>query len=138
MTPEEFRADVLDPARFAQNILRHRIWSKQAEILPAVKKYPLVAVKSCHASGKTYLTAEIVLWWLARWQDGIVITTSSSWEQVRREVWGEIRKALRGSLIQYPIPNQTEMTLAPDATPWDCRPMTRRESKASTAITCWW
>jgi hypothetical protein len=33
---------------------------------------------------------------------------------VRREVWGEIRKALRGSEIQFPVPNQTEMTLAPD------------------------
>ena len=50
-------------------VLRHRIWSKQAEILRAVKKYPLVAVKSCHASGKTFTIAEIVLWWLARWQD---------------------------------------------------------------------
>jgi phage terminase large subunit len=83
-------------------------------ILRAVRDHPLVAVKSCHASGKTFSLAEIVLWWMMRWPDGIAITTSSSWEQVRREVWGEILKALRGSQIQFPVPNQTEMTLAPD------------------------
>jgi hypothetical protein len=44
----------------------------------------------------------------------MLIPPASSWEQVRREVWGEIRKALRGSQIQFPVPNQTEMTLAPD------------------------
>ena len=63
-TDPQIRADILDPARFAQNVLRHSIWSKQAEILRAVRDHPLVAVKSCHASGKTFSIAEIVLWWM--------------------------------------------------------------------------
>jgi hypothetical protein len=33
-TDPQIRADILDPARFA-HVLRHSIWSKQAEILRA-------------------------------------------------------------------------------------------------------
>jgi hypothetical protein len=39
MDRSEIRADILDPARFAQNVLRHRIWSKQAQILRAVRDH---------------------------------------------------------------------------------------------------
>jgi hypothetical protein len=44
-TDPKIRADILDPARFAQNVLRQSIWSKQAQILRAVRDHPLVAVK---------------------------------------------------------------------------------------------
>ena len=56
-----------------------------------------------------------MLWWLARWKDGVVVTTGPSWTQVREIVWGEIRKAAARSVFPYPTPHQTELRLATGA-----------------------
>jgi len=36
---------IRDPVEFAKRVLGHKVWHKQAEILTAVDKHPLVAVK---------------------------------------------------------------------------------------------
>jgi hypothetical protein len=105
----------LDPVKFAQKILRHRTWAMQEAILRAIRDSPRVAVKGCHASSKTFTIAELVLWWLARWQDGVVVITGPSWTQVKEIVWAEIHKAAAGSLFPYPPANQTELRLATGA-----------------------
>jgi phage terminase large subunit len=105
----------LDPVKFARNILRHDTWPVQDDILRAICKHPRVAVKGCHGSSKTFAIAEAVLWWLARFKDGVVITTGPSWTQVREIVWGEIRKAVARSVFPYPAPTQTELRLATGA-----------------------
>ncbi len=55
-----------DPVDFQKHQLCRRLWQKQCEILKAVESCPLVAVKGCHASGKTFAAAGLPLWWLAR------------------------------------------------------------------------
>jgi len=105
----------LDPVQFAHQILRHDTWSAQDDILRAIRDYPRVAVKGCHGSSKTFAIAEAVLWWLARWKNGVVITTGPSWTQVKEIVWGEIRKAAARSIFPYPTPSQTELRLATGA-----------------------
>jgi hypothetical protein len=104
-----------DPVQFVRKILRHRTWPMQVAILRAVRDSPRVAVKGCHASSKTFTIAEMVLWWLARWKDGIVVITGPSLTQVKEIVWGEIHKAAAGSRFPYPPANQTELRLGTGA-----------------------
>lgn len=70
-------------------------------------------MKACHASGKTFVAAVAVLWWVTRFPDGIVVTTAPTWTQVERVLWGEIHRAAQRSRIKYPALNQTELKLGP-------------------------
>src|SRR5271154_2720926 len=79
-----------DPVEFTRAFLDHDIWSKQEGILRSVSTFRRTAVKACHASGKTFIAAAAVLWWLTRHQDAIAITTAPTWTQVERVLWGEI------------------------------------------------
>jgi phage terminase large subunit len=102
---------VRDPVKYVKGILGHDPWSVQAEILRAVDQHPRVAVKACHASSKTFSAAEAMLWWITRYRDGIAITTAPKFEQVQKQVFAEIHKALHTSRFAYPRANQTELKL---------------------------
>lgn len=105
---------VLDPASFARHFLGHTIWDLQEQIMQAVAKNPLVCVKACHASGKTFVAAQLTLWWLARHPGtGIVITTAPTWPQVEALLWAEIHTAVAKSVWPYPNPTKTQMHLGP-------------------------
>ena len=82
-----------DPVRFASEKLGASPWSKQSEILEAVRDHTRVAVRSCNGSGKTYIAAHVVLWWLMCHPDAFVITTAPTGHQVRNILWREIRRA---------------------------------------------
>src|ERR1035437_3524888 len=101
-----------DPVGFTAGILCHDIWRIPAQILESVAKNRRTAVKSCHASGKTFSSAEAVIWWITRYSDGIAVTTAPTWVQVQKLLWGEIRKSLPTSRIMYPKPLGTELKLA--------------------------
>jgi hypothetical protein len=58
---ESALAKLVDPVRFVNDYLNHRIWAGQSDILGAVATHPRVAVKACHASSKTFTAAELVL-----------------------------------------------------------------------------
>ena len=74
-------------------------------------------MKACHASGKSYAIAGAVLWWLTAHRDGIVVTTAPTWLQVEKVIWGEIKSAVRRSVLcgklKFPVPNQTQLRLGP-------------------------
>ena len=78
---------------FVSEQLGVRPWSKQIEILEAVRDHPRVAVRSCNGSGKTYIAAYVVLWWLMCHTDAVVITTAPTSHQVKDILWREIRRA---------------------------------------------
>ncbi|MBY0274725.1 hypothetical protein K2Z84_05255 [Candidatus Binatia bacterium] len=107
------RALIETPVGFARGVLGDDLWGKQEEILDSVAKYPLTAVKACHSSGKTHVAARAALWWVARFRDGICITTAPTWNQVRRVMWGQIHQALEKSWVKFPHVNQTEICLGP-------------------------
>ena len=86
-----------DPAGFVENDLGARLWEAQVEILEAVRDHVRVAVRSCNGSGKTYVAAHIVLWWLMAFPESMVITTAPTERQVREVLWREIRRAYRGN-----------------------------------------
>jgi phage terminase large subunit len=104
---------IQDPVKFAERVLGHHVWSKQAEILTAVAEHPRVAVKACHGSSKTFAAAEAALYWATLHKDGIVITTAPTFEQIKNVLWREIHKSLLGSKFAYPKPNLTELRLSP-------------------------
>jgi len=86
-----------DPVRFVSEKLGANPWSKQIEILEAVQGNSRVAVRSCNGSGKTYIAAHVVLWWLMCHSDAMVITTAPTEHQVRDILWREIRRAYHGN-----------------------------------------
>lgn len=102
---------IIDPVLFSTSILGHQPWSTSARILRSIASHPRTAVKACHASGKTFTAAEACLWWLSRWQDGVVLTLAPTWRQVETLLWGEIKTSLRTSLLSFPTPTQTQIKI---------------------------
>jgi len=100
-----------NPVRYAHQVMNASLWLAQANILKAIATSKRVAVKACHASGKTFVAALAVLWWISRFKDGIAVTTAPTWLQVERLIWGEIHKAIARGRLRYPVPNQTELEL---------------------------
>ena len=86
-----------DPVGFITDILDERPWTIQADIAEALRDNPMVAVPSCFGSGKDWIAARIVAWWVST--GGIAVTTADTYRQVRDILWRELRKAhARGQL----------------------------------------
>jgi phage terminase large subunit len=84
------------PHEFAEQRLKITPWSKITEIIEAVRSGKRkILVRSCHGAGKTTTIAALCNWKLSAFPDSLVLTTASSWTQVRRTLWGEIRKQAR-------------------------------------------
>jgi phage terminase large subunit len=105
-----------DPVAFAREVLGFEPWSRQAEILEAVRDHGRVAVKSCNASGKTAAASCAVLWWLAQGPGSVCVTTAPTERQVRKVLWREVaqrhrhaRGFFRGATL-----TDAELYLAPD------------------------
>lgn len=106
-------ATIMDPCLFFEHYLDVQLWSTQREILQAILTEPRVAVKSCHASSKTFSAARLIFWWLARHQEAVVITTGPSWHQIETQLWGEVHAAAtKCKLPGMPKPNKlTELKI---------------------------
>jgi hypothetical protein len=84
-------------------------WSKQLAIAEAVRDHRFTAVRSCHGSGKSFIAAWIICWWLATHDDAMVVTSAPSQNQVKNILWKEIRRAqakcgLPGTITQSEVP----------------------------------
>jgi hypothetical protein len=90
---------MLDPVLFATHVLGVDLWPREMEILRSLKKYRRTAVKACHGVGKTFTLAVAALWWLARYPEGIVLTTSPTQRQVRTQ----LSSALSGRYLDMAI-----------------------------------
>lgn len=114
-TAHDLRDTLRSPSLFARRFLCDRPWARQRDIMDAVARpHARVAVKACHASGKTHCAAEVALWFLTRFPDGIVVTTAPTWPQVELLLWGEIHAALGRARIAYPEPNKTGLEIRRD------------------------
>src|SRR5262249_12965327 len=69
------------------------------------------AVKACHASGKTFSAAIAVLWWLARYREGIVLTLAPTLRQVDTVLWDQIQMLAAKSRFPFPPCNRRELRL---------------------------
>ena len=64
-----------------------------------MRDHPRVAVRSCHAAGKTFLAATLVAWFCYTRPGAIALTTASTQRQVRYVLW----RTLHGLLNRAPI-----------------------------------
>src|SRR5713101_5220172 len=98
---EFVRNVVSDPVLFATHILGISLWDREAKILQSIRTNGRTAVKACHGVGKTFTLAVAALWWLARYPEGIVLTTSPTQRQVRTTV--VVRDPSSGRARQSPV-----------------------------------
>lgn len=116
--PKELLAWVRShPVEFIEDIFSEQLVGKQREIVESLRDYDEVYVTSCHASGKTFVCARLVMWWLlAHPGTSKVVTTAPTWNQVESLLWKEINAAyikakspLGGRMLT------TKWELAPDS-----------------------
>lgn len=85
-----------DPVGWTHDKLGRCLWSKQVEILEAIKEYPKVAVQSCHGPGKTFTASCGGAWWLDPEThplgSAFLVTTAPSWNQVEAILWKELKR----------------------------------------------
>lgn len=97
-----------DPELWAKERLGVTLWSKQVEILEAVRDNSDVAVHSCHEIGKSFTAALTACWWIDTHDPGtaFVVTTAPTQPQVEAILWREInRMHQKGAL-----PGRTNLT----------------------------
>ena len=84
---------VASPSDLTYALLGHDHWAGAQSILDAVfRPRSRTAAKSCHASSKTFSSADAVILQLLR--GGDALTTAPTWEQVKTVLWGSIHRAL--------------------------------------------
>lgn len=103
-----------DPHIFMTDVLGIDPWDMQREIVHQVffgeKRYTSVA--SCHGIGKTFITAAIVLTFLHRYENSIVLSTAPTGRQVEHVLWRAIRTLHRRS--KKPLLGSKPLTLRYD------------------------
>ena len=98
MKPEDWTIDNLEkPDWFIENVFRndYGLWAKQREIALSVRDNKYTAVRSCHDSGKSFVSSRIGLWFLLTNENSVVVTTAPSWTQVKEILWREVASAWR-------------------------------------------
>ena len=91
-----------DPSLFAHRILGSKWWSRQEDIARALVQHRRVAVKSANGVGKTYLAADLALWFLYTHRPSIVITTAPTKKQVETVLWEEIKSRWQNAKVRLP------------------------------------
>ncbi len=81
-----------DPCGFAREVLGVKLWSKQVEILEAIRDHKRVAIKSGHKISKSYTLAVAALWFFCSFPDARVVMSSVTSRQVDAILWRELRK----------------------------------------------
>lgn len=90
---------------FIETVLGITLTPKQREIVRAVERYRRIAVRSCHASGKTFIVAALIIAFLHLNPYSKVVTTGPSQDHVRDVMWQTVRQiaeAAPGPLIGKP------------------------------------
>lgn len=80
-----------DPVAFARQILGVEPWSKQIEILEAVRDHSAVAITSGHKTGKSASASILALWFYCSFPDARVVMSSTTSRQVDAILWRELR-----------------------------------------------
>lgn len=110
--PQISRADFqalcqMDPVFFAREVLGVSLWSRQREIIRSVRDNPRTAVKSCHGSGKSFVSAVTLAWFLWCHPNSIVATTAPTYRQVEKVLWAEVRQLYRAARRRgFPLPGR--------------------------------
>lgn len=111
LTRLERRDTLTDPVTWVQHRLAEHVWSKQADVMRAVRDHRLVAVQSAHGVGKSHLASRLALWFLDVHppRDTIVVTSAPTAHQISAVLWRYIRHGhetghLPGYITQGQVP----------------------------------
>ena len=92
------------PIEFAIDMLGFRedyIWPKMVELCEAVRDHQYVAVRAGHSVSKTFSLGRIIVpWFKVCHTPSTVVTTAPSDNQVRNQLWREIRAAHSGAKVE--------------------------------------
>lgn len=107
---------LLDPAHWQQVFLGRKLWQMQQDIVRAVMTEPVVAVKGCHASGKSWAAAGLPLFYLLRHKTNSRVFTTGPTQRQVKTFWREIFSAWTSSRVRslLPEPQTMGLTVAPD------------------------
>lgn len=107
-TPDPYMGN---PVKWTREKRGAYLWSKQREVARSVAENRFTACHSAHGTGKSWLAADIVAWWMDTHPKGeaFAVTTAPTSAQVDAILWREIGKAHRemgldGRIIGAPYP----------------------------------
>lgn len=86
-----------DPLYYVRTVLGHELWLKQQEIIESVRDNKETSVRSCNGAGKSFVSADVVLWFLSTFKNSIVLTTAPTFRQVEDILWREIRRTYKNA-----------------------------------------
>ena len=115
---------VARPEVFFKDVLGWTPWEKQIEILHSIRDNKETMVQSCHAAGKSWLAAGIVIWWLITRFNSKVITTAPTWRQVEDVLWAKIASQSSKAPVLGMKPLKTSVHLGDD---WFARGLSTRQ-----------
>jgi phage terminase large subunit len=81
-----------EPELFAREVVGVEPWSRQVEILEAIRDHKRVAVSSGHKIGKSNTGALAALWFFHSYEDARVVMTCVTARQVDEVLYREVRK----------------------------------------------
>jgi len=89
-----------DPASFMQDILRMQLDDWQKDLCSKFHKHDRFAISSGHSSGKSAMTAGIIIFFMAMHPHPQVITTANTEKQLTQKTWRELAKWHNRSLVK--------------------------------------
>ncbi|MEV7006838.1 hypothetical protein [Streptosporangium sp. NPDC051022] len=118
-----------NPIGWVRRRLRQVVWSKQQEILEAVRDHRRVAVRSGHGVGKSHTASLIAAWWLDTHPPGsaFVVSTAPTFPQVRAILWRYIRRLHKAAALPGRV-NQTEWLIDDELVGYGRKPADHDES----------
>ena len=107
------------PVEWIEDRLGEHVTRHQAEIADAITRHRYVAVRSCHAVGKSFTASRVVSWWLDVHPPGeaFVVTTAPTSAQVSAILWREIGRAHRQGQLKGYVTGADEWKLTHDDGP---------------------
>ncbi len=89
-----------DPAKFCEECFGDFLWSKQRELLNALRDgHTHIVVKAAHAVSKSFTSGRIAAWNTSLFRPSLTFTTAPTYHQVNNIVWKEIRDCYESSKV---------------------------------------
>lgn len=82
-----------DPGYFIEEVLGATVFPQQREMANAVKDSRRVSVVGANGTGKDFMAARLILWWMESRYPAKCVVTGPTTRQVQDIVWNEIRNA---------------------------------------------
>ena len=106
-----------DPVAFVERVLPNagKPYPKQTEMLNLVAKQRRISVVGCHASGKDWVTARVILWWLETRPKAKVVVIAPTQRQMEQILWQELASAIASADVELSGKlTRSRYTISPD------------------------